>query len=69
MLLHCFSLLFIAFAYLVATSVLPDNQLYSFEKTGIHAFALLFIAFAYIGATSVLRDNQPYSFEKTGSQG
>ena len=27
-----------------ATSMLPDNQPYSFEKTGMHAFALLFIA-------------------------
>ena len=34
----------IAFAYLGATSVLPDNQPYSFEKIRNVGFALLFIA-------------------------
>ena len=55
-----FALLFIASEATEATSKLPDNQLYSFEKIGIAAFAFLLIASEATEAASKLPDNQPY---------
>ena len=50
--ISCFCIAFHCSEATEATSGLPDNQPYSFEKSGSHAFALLFIAFAYLEATN-----------------